>query len=351
MDSILNILLVFTAIFLHYGLGRFFIGRMVLTPCLVGLAINALVVAILANFATALIQPYLCTVFVVLCALNYHHLKHAYKREVNPANKVLIAWSIVVVVIVFIITSYPNPYIIDGETGKELLFNYHYSYYASQSFEMLNGDYLSRLRIQNIYPAEWTKYHFFNAATQAISQYFLSEHNLMSYMLAKHCIMAFIMGSIFEHFMQCFGLSRKTAVLFFCWILLGLTLFKGTLTWNFLTTGAFSVFAMVHLLFFIYKNNTSAIYLFSILLGASVIRLMPFALLFLLITCYYNRASIMKCRSIKNILSLCEKRYLFLFSLFGFYNLATVFAANGGGPVTFFQGNDPTGWLYVLSHY
>jgi len=217
-----------------------------------------------------------------------------------------------------------------------LLFNRHYSYFSSQSTEMLRADYFDRLKVSNLYPCEWTRYHFFNSGARAASMGLIKEPGLFSYWIAQTIISVMILLSFAETFLINFGLRTRNIVILIAWTLIGFTFFSDSITWNFITTGLFSVFAMINLLIAIHFKHWREAVIFILILGASAFRLLPIALLLLAYLIYLlvkkNLHTNMKItlndlyHFIKSKINLKALDFVALF-LFIFYNALTILTA------------------------
>lgn len=77
-------------------------------------------------------------------------------------------------------------------------YNCHQTYFSGVSLEILNADYFSRLRIMDVYPFEWSKYHFFNGAYISIPLIAFAKGNYVSYLFAKMISISYYVGAIFD---------------------------------------------------------------------------------------------------------------------------------------------------------
>ncbi|MDC3294192.1 hypothetical protein OAW18_07875, partial [Alphaproteobacteria bacterium] len=166
----LNLLTYVCTIFVilaHYPIGRFFGQRNLLAGAFVGLCISALFVAILANTFAIGIRPYILGSLAILAPASLWSLWKSW-----ASWSWLFVLSYVSITLAGLAFLYLNsPWEAFFNSDRTILgYNGHYTYYASQSIEMLKADYGSRLRALNLFPKEWATYHFYNTATQAITQ-------------------------------------------------------------------------------------------------------------------------------------------------------------------------------------
>ena len=63
---------------------------------------------------------------------------------------------------------------------------------------MLNADYNSRLKALNFFPKEWATYHFYNSASQAITQALMPYPDLFSYFVSQSVLGTFVLLTFVE---------------------------------------------------------------------------------------------------------------------------------------------------------
>lgn len=212
---------------------------------------------------------------------------------------------------------------------------------------MLRADYQSRLRISSFYPIEWIKYHFFNGGTQAIAQSLLSQSNLYSYFMVQSIIFILILLSFVERIILSFRLNVSTLVALALWFVVGFSLFYQSISWNFFSSGPFSVFAAVHLVITLYLKRYRESVLFTFVLGASVFRLFPVAIVGIL-----GHAIFLE-RGKSNVLNILKERNWFEYVAFAiFLGYIALTGLSGISFVPFFSGPIfHKGWLFSLSSY
>ncbi len=267
--------LLLVAVFAHYSVGRRLGVETPITASLVGLSFSALFVGILANFASVFIRPYILTSLAVFGCLTLWDIKRMNK---NLSQYVAPLLAILLFSVVLFYCNRPGSIFLFNEGDRVMLrFNGHYSYYASQPTEMLAATYLDRLRISNLYPLHWARYHFFGSAAIAIVESLVFLPGLFSYLMAKTVLMVLVFASFLESFFRYVAPAPRTLLKVAIWMGLGLTFFQGSMLWNMTTTGTFSIFAIVHLAGALVMMDAPEGILFAFVLGASAFRMMPVA--------------------------------------------------------------------------
>ena len=316
--SILTYVFVVFSILAHYPIGLFFGQRKLLAGALVGVCISALVVAILANTFAIGIRPYILGSLVILVPASLWSLWKS-----CASLSWLDVFSYVSIALAGLVFLYLNsPWEIFFNSDKSVLgYNGHYTYYASQSIEMLNADYGSRLKALNLFPKEWAIYHFYNTATQAITQALLPYPNVFSYFVSQAVLGTMVLLT----FVEAIFVREKTilnkylkASLF---IIIGLTVFYDSMRWNLATSGTMSVFAAIHLVLALFEGNKKAILLFGTLLAASAVRLVPVVgpiLLFMVLSDFRDIYKVKAGKALNKFFSYLSERYLIICLLLGF---------------------------------
>lgn len=364
--SLLNYLLILFAIFSHYPYGKRLGIKQFFPAVLVGLSFSGLVVGILANFFAGLIRPYIfLIVFVGALLLIIDSIRLA-KRVPFINFKEQLARYLVVLVLgaVLFILNNPSKLFFQQDNEKDmLLFNRHYSYYSSQSVEMVNAKYFSRLKIANLYPYEWSQYHFFNSGTQAVAQGLIHHPSLFSYWMTQTLVSILILISFLELFFHYFGFRLKNILIFAAWLIIGLSLFIDSLTWNLSTTGTFSVFAIIMLIFALYKKKSREIIVYSGILGASAFRLLPISFCFLTLALYFifseenpnlrlNLKNVFTSLAKKTKLILIDFISIFLFIAYPLITLISAKAGEEGEKITLFAKEVfDNGWANMLTGF
>lgn len=298
-----TIVLILIAVAPHYYYGKLLQVKHFLNRIIVGLCFSAFIVAILANIYAAAISIYiLVSVLLGYAFILADIIKYLLKKKNNDKlssifkdnngrTKIIFYLILTVLgIVIFLLNSPRFSMIVNSTNGLELSYNRHLSYYSSQSVEMLNAEYGGRLKILNAYPAEWMKYHFFNASTQAIGQVFVKNAGLFSYLTVQVVFAALILLAILESLYHELKYRLINIFIPLVWLVIGFTLFGLSLKWNFITTGPLSIFAIVNIFMFLQSKKYSDSAIYILILGASAIRLIPTAaFMFLFIFLYESR--------------------------------------------------------------
>lgn len=351
-QSYLNLLLILVSCFAFLPIGRLFRIRGAFASMLVGVGVSGLIISILANFCAALIRPVVIAMIVFSLIIFVKDYKSYKFRDNRPMYIVLSIFAL----ILFVLNNPIGAFI----KNQTLMFNPHYSYYASQAIEMLNAHYFSRLKVAQFFPLEWGRYHFFNASVQASAQALIAHPNLLSYFFAQLVLGVLGFLAIIESFYLDFKFNLKNLIISVVWLVIGFSLFANSITWNLMTTGAFSVPAMVLLLISIYRKNLVSFVIFALILGASAFRLMPLALVAILLLFVYQfgrlNALALGERLVKTVRSLVPSAAHFFavvfFLLYGSMTMALGKPNEGSRLALANMGNFfHEGWSYPLASY
>ena len=323
--SFYNYLLMLVSIFSHYSIGKRIVKSTFIVNCLVGVTCSALVVGSLANILSGVIRHYIVgSILVGISFIIYDmYKKFRTKRHVDYLLKFTL------IVIGFLIFYINNPKDIFIEESFDNKYNYiyepHQTVWSSQSIEMLSASYMDRLKVRNVYPNYWKRYHFFNTSTIAIVAGLIKSPGLFEYQMSKMIIIIFILLSFGEILLTKYKVSIKNIMTYLFWLIMGFSIFSFGFLWNFHTSGMFSIFAAVHLMFSIMFKKYSNAIMFSIILGASVVRLFPSALLSILLIIMIFYKDDFKIRNLVTSIKQNILKYLF-FVLLIFYYFITMFS-------------------------
>ena len=333
--SLSHYALALLALFSQYGFGRRLGIRPLFSATLVGVALSALVLGSLANFCAGLIRPVLFFLLALGLALSSRDALKSLPWDGPTVRRYALLFGLA---LGWILLNRPQTTFLHAD---ELRFDRHYSYYASQSVEMLRADYFHRLRVADFFPRPWVKYHFFHPATQAIAQGLLPNPGLFTYFLAQTLLTALILVGLTEGLLGCFPLSALNVVLVASWWILGFTVFGLSLRYNFITSGAFSIFAVGQLVFSLYRRNYRDGILFAGLLAASSLRLLPFGVLVVALVVIRDRPR----RAVRNFWTLGALGAFFSY-------LGLTLGLGKSGPLPFWDRNVfSSDWFHGLSGY
>jgi hypothetical protein len=253
---------------LHYFVGAQFIKAGIFTRIVAGLAFNAALIAFIVSFSAALARY--AAILTLLSSFGasiyyvYSNKKAIFDKKINQK----IVFKLIEVLLLYILLC---GIYFSGLVASPTLFDGHQNYFSGVSLEILNSEYYSRLRIFDNYPVEWGKYHFFNGAITSLPQLILSERTLVTYMVAKICILIFLVSSIAELALK--GLSpKKSLVLVTVCLAYIFTMLPHQAWWS-VFTNAYSSLGFLILAFLCWKNDEckSAIF-FALCFGLSTSR-------------------------------------------------------------------------------
>ena len=350
--NIFDTIFLLLAILSQYSIGKRVGVRALLSGSLIGVSVSSLIIAILANHCAEPISRIAVYAIVIAGLVTVWDL-YRYVFKTGISKEVISLYIVLAIFLCFLLTL-NNPWLSLVQKNLagnyQLLFYDHFSYYSSQSTEMLRAEYCDRLRIANVYPFAWIKYHFFNAATQALSQALLGEPGLFSFFSSQVLFAALIFLSFVETILKDQKINWTMIAVVIFWFLLGLTLFAPSIKWNLMTTGPLSVFAAVQMLFAVYRSSYRESLIYAVLLSVSAVRLLPFAAI---ASCYIF--FVFLCR---NPLEL-NWRNVFKVGLFplaalvlaGIYNFVTVLSGETPKILNSVGGDQFDGWLYPLASY
>ena len=189
------------------GLGQIIVPRRgIMVRMTVGMTFVATWVLVAISFA-AVMAKYIIYSFVGLGALIFIY-KDVYKNKIllenfiNVLPFVIIATFFLIRLLLWIVPE-------DGVIN----FNCHSTYFSGIAMELTRAEYWSRIRIYDVYPYEWSTYHFFNSAYTGLVLTFMPKVNYVSYLIAKYTTIAMYMGAVFEMLRSIYG-SEKAAKIF-----------------------------------------------------------------------------------------------------------------------------------------
>lgn len=135
------------------------------------------------------------------------------------------------------------------------IFNGHDPYFYGIPFEIIEGDYFTRIKVWDNYPKEWSKYHFFNGSLYSIYLFFTGIKNLFLWKLLK---LMFFIFSFF--FIKEISENYKKQNLFF----LGFLICIFSFGWMFSTNGEFSTLFFIASVFFYLKKQKIFSFIFLV---------------------------------------------------------------------------------------
>lgn len=171
--------------------------------------------------------------------------------RIKPRIKIFLLTTLVSLIIIFTYYYYSINYI--------FLYNGHDPYLFGIPFEILEGDYDTRLRVFDNYPFEWSKYHFFNGSVVSVLLIFSLSKNIFIYKACK-LILLFYMFLSANEFLNNVSIYKKGAVIFIL-----TTVLSTEFAWLNYTNGAFSAY-LFFISFYLWKEKKYDLLLISLLL-------------------------------------------------------------------------------------
>ena len=194
-----------TAFFVCYaysGIGYLFLKKHDITvQAVAGMTFVGAIVILCAEFCAGAAKYVIVTGAVTgIIVTIYRIIK---KKMANPIISIS---ATAVLFLIFIVHIFVN---VVPQNGM-MDYNCHLTYFSGIPLELAKADYFSRIRLMDIYPYVWSKYHFFNGSYTAIPLLFFTKYNLISYLFAKFLTVALYAGAIFELLRKKYEIKRAT---------------------------------------------------------------------------------------------------------------------------------------------
>lgn len=223
---------------MYSGIGYLFSAkRGLIFQSVLGMTFVAAIGTICAGFCAAMYK-YLIVLFAVIGLIilfyRFHHEKIVPKE---------IFASLVPTIIMFAIAFVNLMFFVIPKNGV-FYYNGHQTYFSGVPLELLQADYFSRIRLMDVYPFEWSKYHFFNGAYISIPLIGFVKKNYISYLLAKMIQIAFYGGALFEAFSQKYNKKKAVMILGTGMSAFFICQFNG-ITWSIATNNFSCIFMML----------------------------------------------------------------------------------------------------------
>jgi len=143
------------------------------------------------------------------------------------------------------------------------IFNGHDPYFYGIPFEIIEGDYFTRIKIWDNYPYEWSKYHFFNGSLYSVFLFFTGIKNLFLWKLIK--IMFFSFSYFFlEEISKSFYKQNL--------IFLSILVCVNSIGWMFSTNGELSTLFLISSVFLYLEKNNKLSLLFLVFFTCALSR-------------------------------------------------------------------------------
>lgn len=187
-DCIIYALVSLIAIICYAGVGSIFAPRQGLAlRAVIGMSFTAGFVVLSLSWAAVLAK------YIIFASVLVGAAVTLYRRSLS--RQTLLALVPTVLLFTFFlakILSWVMP-----EQGI-IEYNCHSVYFSDIPIEAARAEYFSRVRLADVYPYEWSRYHMFNGAYTATLLAFLPKANYLSYLLMKFMTIALYMGAVFE---------------------------------------------------------------------------------------------------------------------------------------------------------
>ena len=219
------------------SIGRIFIsGKNLALQALIGMSVISIPVIVCMSFCAVLAK------YIIYIAICISVLLSIYMLIRNWNNKKEIIKSFLPVFLMFLYFSIRLFMWITPETGT-FDFNCHETYFAAPSLEIFKADYFSRLRIIDVYPYEWSGYHFFNGAFTAIPFVAFVKKNYITFLFVKFLTISVLLGSIFGCVKEKYA-YKKAVFYFIIGCISAFVLSYNLVTWSSFTNNYSSLLLM-----------------------------------------------------------------------------------------------------------
>lgn len=167
-------------------------------------------------------------------------------------------------------------------------YNGHDPYFYGIPFEIIEGNYSSRIKIWDNYPIEWSKYHFFPGAFAAIFLFSAGLKNIFLYKFYKLLLIGIVFFSIEEN------INKKIKSQFYKTLIFSLPV----IVWLFNTNGTLPLLFLFIATSLYFNNKQEYSVLFLLFFASSLSRhVFPGVILFL-VTIAYNYRLLTKSKTI-----------------------------------------------------
>lgn len=216
IETLLLSLTCFVVVFALSGIGSLFVkdNNRVCLQSAVGLFLIAALTMIATSYY-AILAKYIIFAGIgisfVLVLYRLHTRTFRIRALLQSALPAAIIYTCFVALLMVYIFSHENT--VD--------YNCHMIYCSAIPEEIFRADYFSRLRITDVYPYEWSKFHMFNGCMSAIPLAIFPLKNIVTFNLAKFVTIALLTGAIFEGLRYKYGIKRAcqlTVILLFIFL-------------------------------------------------------------------------------------------------------------------------------------
>lgn len=236
LECILCSILAITVCFVFSGIGSLFAeNKEPILQSVLGMTFVAAIGVLCAEVCAILYKYIIMASVLIGLVITIHRVS---KKKLFIMD---LAQAALPIILIFLIFFAQLMRFVVSESGI-FHYNCHQTYFSGVPLELLQADYFSRIRLMDVFPFEWSKYHFFNGAYIDIPLICFFKKNYISYLLAKSVVIAFYAGAICDMARIKYG-NRKA------WLLLSFGI------------GAFFVCANNGMIWSITTNNFSSIFM------------------------------------------------------------------------------------------
>jgi len=293
-----QLLIIFCSGIIYIGLGSLVPVSGFFPRIIAGMVVAALPIAALVNFNANLAHQFQIVFFFVSLVISFiffiYFLKNNLKYKFIEKIKIPVILILLGLIIIFL--NNPLDIYLSNELGKTILkYNTHDGYFASMMLELNQASYDSRLRIFDLYPAEWSKYHFMNIMTLSTLVAPQSSVGLFDFYAARMIVFVFFILAVIEKIIIISEDNKKAIAVTGLFLLLLFSWYYPTAHWNFYSTGAVTVISITLFAFSFSLNNKNknAIlesFFWILVLSVAAIRTVPIGLsvFFIMLIIYYK---------------------------------------------------------------
>ena len=237
-ECLLSSFLAFVLCLSFASIGRIFVkGKGLALQSVIGMALVSTVVVICMSWCAALAKYIIwgsSILSLLLATIQFAKYRHHSREIIKSFLPVFLIFIYFIIrLLIFIV---PRTGFVD--------FNCHETYFAAPALEIFKADYFSRLRLIDVYPYEWSRYHFFNASFTSIPLAVFLEKNYVSFCVAKFLTIALYLGSVFDCIRK--QTNYKKAVAYFAFGCIAMFMLAyNMVTWSSFTNNYSSLILMV----------------------------------------------------------------------------------------------------------
>ena len=237
LECIFGCVIAFVICMSFSSIGHFFLkGKYLALKSLIGMSFASVFIMICMSYC-AVLSKYLIYTFVTFSFLaSLFFIKKYWDQKTEILKSFL---PVLLIFLYFLIRFFM---LITQETGY-VNFNCHETYFAAPALEIFKADYYSRLRLIDVYPYEWSRYHFFNGSFASLPLAAFVKKNYVTFIFAKFLTISFLLGTIFDCIRKSCG-SKKAVIYFSFGCIASFVLSYNMVTWSSFTNNYSSLLLM-----------------------------------------------------------------------------------------------------------